>query len=190
MYETYFIGWLEFICYLILGVCKASQPIPGSRRKRAIVSSLYQDSLPSSRIKRQVTNTPTQMRSYGAVLRWQLMETCMTLLHVKKIWYSFLQACYEGSKIINKRQLSPSINICKFLSYSCGPGMRFQSPSGTPYYTRSIQCNWNRTWTPTTTLDSCVFYQCINPPVVCIVLYSQHLGRSNTVELKWFIPDH
>ncbi len=69
----------------ILGVCTASLAIPGSRRKRAVISKYYPDSFPGSRIKRQTTNTPTQLRSYGAVLRWNKYMWIM----VQQFWVSW-----------------------------------------------------------------------------------------------------
>ena len=54
------------------------------------------------------------------------------------------------------------------LGYSCGLGRMFESYEGDLYDEMWIQCNWNKTWTPTTELDTCKWVQCINPPMVGI----------------------
>ena len=36
------------------------------------------------------------------------------------------------------------------------------------YDTRTMQCQWNKTWTPTDILDECVWVQCMYPPQVII----------------------
>jgi hypothetical protein len=44
---------------------------------------------------------------------------------------------------------------------------KFESPETNDVYEeRWIHCNWNKSWTPVDTLDSCVWVQCINPPQV------------------------
>ena len=53
------------------------------------------------------------------------------------------------------------------MRYECGLARRFYnlelSSNGT-YQERMMQCNWNRSWTPESSLDPCVWVQCINPP--------------------------
>ena len=50
--------------------------------------------------------------------------------------------------------------------------MKFRdSITSTLYNYRTMECNWNKTWTPVSTLDTCVFYQCINPPLVSNFLH-------------------
>ena len=52
-------------------------------------------------------------------------------------------------------------------SYKCGAGRRFVDPvTKQPYYIRTMECQWNQSWTPTSSLDTCVWYQCVNPPQV------------------------
>ena len=51
------------------------------------------------------------------------------------------------------------------LTYECGLARRFKEPeSNLLYDTRSIVCNWNKTWTPYTEIDPCIWVACINPP--------------------------
>ena len=52
------------------------------------------------------------------------------------------------------------------LGYSCGLARMFQTEEGDLYDETWLTCNWNKTWTPTTELDQCVWIQCINPPEV------------------------
>lgn len=61
------------------------------------------------------------------------------------------------------------------LGYSCGLGRMFESYEGDLYDEMWIQCNWNKSWTPTTELDSCKWVQCINPPTVGIQFMNDHM---------------
>ena len=54
-----------------------------------------------------------------------------------------------------------------FFSYECGLARLFEDPYTNRLYTeRTIQCNWNGTWTPVDYLDHCVWIACLNPPMV------------------------
>ena len=51
------------------------------------------------------------------------------------------------------------------LLYQCGAARRFFSPDNESYYDDMwLACNWNKSWTPVDTLDSCNWVQCLNPP--------------------------
>ena len=51
------------------------------------------------------------------------------------------------------------------LRYQCGPARRFFSPDNESYYDDMwLECNWNKSWTPVDSLDSCNWVQCLNPP--------------------------
>ena len=53
------------------------------------------------------------------------------------------------------------------LRYQCGPARRFLDEDTEEHYDeRWLQCNWNKTWTRTDTLDVCDWVQCLNPPEV------------------------
>ena len=67
-----------------------------------------------------------------------------------------------------RRQTSEEENISFYgntLTYECGLARRFLDAETELLYDRkSITCNWNKTWTPSSELDSCVWVACINPP--------------------------
>ena len=67
-----------------------------------------------------------------------------------------------------RRQVNNEPNLSSYgntLTYECGLARRFEDPDSKLLYdTRSIMCNWNKTWSPHTELDSCVWVACINPP--------------------------
>ena len=69
--------------------------------------------------------------------------------------------------------------------------MKFRDPNTNSLYTyRTMECNWNKTWTPVATLDNCVFYQCANPPSVSniyILYWTWKMLEGNFVTCKcWF----
>ena len=51
------------------------------------------------------------------------------------------------------------------LRYECGLARRFYDPEAEEFYDeRTIQCNWNNTWSRHDYLDECVWTQCLYPP--------------------------
>ena len=51
------------------------------------------------------------------------------------------------------------------LRYECGLARRFYDPEVEELYdVRTIQCNWNNTWSRHDYLDECVWTQCLYPP--------------------------
>ena len=51
------------------------------------------------------------------------------------------------------------------LRYECGLARRFYDPEVEEFYDeRTIQCNWNNTWSRHDYLDECVWTQCLYPP--------------------------
>ena len=51
------------------------------------------------------------------------------------------------------------------LRYECGKARRFYDPELEELYDeRTIQCNWNNTWTRHDYIDECVWTQCLYPP--------------------------
>ena len=51
------------------------------------------------------------------------------------------------------------------LRYECGLARRFWDPEDEELYDeRTIQCNWNNTWSRHDYLDECVWTQCLYPP--------------------------
>ena len=51
------------------------------------------------------------------------------------------------------------------LRYECGPARKFMDEwTKELYQERTMQCNWNQTWTPVETIDPCVWTACLNPP--------------------------
>ena len=52
------------------------------------------------------------------------------------------------------------------LRYQCGSARRFYDPElEVEYDERLMSCNWNTTWTRHDSLDSCIWTQCLYPPV-------------------------
>ena len=43
------------------------------------------------------------------------------------------------------------------LGYSCGLARMFQTEEGDLYDEMWLTCNWNKTWTPVTELDQCMY---------------------------------
>ena len=59
------------------------------------------------------------------------------------------------------------IKLINFIRYECGLARKFFSKETRKTYNeRWMSCNWNKSWTPSDTLDECVWVQCINPPKV------------------------
>ena len=53
------------------------------------------------------------------------------------------------------------------LRYQCGKGRKFLDEDTKELYDeRWLECNWNKTWTRTDSLDTCVWVQCLYPPEV------------------------
>ena len=53
------------------------------------------------------------------------------------------------------------------LRYECGLGRKFLDDFSEQHYDEKwLQCNWNKTWTRTDTLDKCDWVQCLYPPEV------------------------
>ena len=56
------------------------------------------------------------------------------------------------------------------LGYRCGPERMFRNASvaegdeGTLYLERMITCQWDKTWTPSNTLEACAWLRCLRPP--------------------------
>ena len=51
------------------------------------------------------------------------------------------------------------------LRYECGKARRFYDPEAEEFYDeRTIQCNWNNTWSRHDYIDECVWTQCLYPP--------------------------
>ena len=44
--------------------------------------------------------------------------------------------------------------------------LSFENLSGELIDEMSLECHWNRSWTPATTLHDCVWVQCLTPPQV------------------------
>ena len=54
-----------------------------------------------------------------------------------------------------------------FSRYECGKARKFKdSVSEEIYDNRTMQCNWNQTWTMYDSIDECVWVQCLYPPKV------------------------
>ncbi|XP_059083342.1 sushi, von Willebrand factor type A, EGF and pentraxin domain-containing protein 1-like [Tigriopus californicus] len=51
------------------------------------------------------------------------------------------------------------------LEFFCGPSRKFRNSDGNLYNSWTITCQWNKSWTPGTTLDTCTWFQCLSPPV-------------------------
>ena len=51
------------------------------------------------------------------------------------------------------------------LRFECGKARRFYDPEAEELYDeRTIQCNWNNTWSRHDYIDECVWTQCLYPP--------------------------
>eukprot|EP00094_Tigriopus_californicus_P011789 TCALIF_11387-PA protein Name:"Similar to Svep1 Sushi, von Willebrand factor type A, EGF and pentraxin domain-containing protein 1 (Rattus norvegicus)" AED:0.18 eAED:0.20 QI:5/0.76/0.61/0.96/0.43/0.51/31/0/2019 len=46
------------------------------------------------------------------------------------------------------------------LEFFCGPSRKFRNSDGNLYNSWTITCQWNKSWTPGTTLDTCTWFQC------------------------------
>ena len=65
--------------------------------------------------------------------------------------------------------------------YECGLARLFEDPYTSRLYTeRTIQCNWNGTWTPVDYLNQCVWIACLNPPMV----NKDELRKNDLVDIK------
>ena len=52
------------------------------------------------------------------------------------------------------------------LRYECGKARKFFSEEQNETYTeRHMTCNWNTSWSPHSSLDPCVWVQCLHPPL-------------------------
>ena len=59
------------------------------------------------------------------------------------------------------------VKLINFNRYECGLARKFlNKETKKTYDERWMSCNWNKSWTPSDTLDECVWVQCINPPKV------------------------
>ena len=120
-------------------------------------------------------------RKYGANLRYVLHcpKVSKTTLYkielFKKCWPWGLQTyvlhiCLEPWRINAFLKSTILYNVhCTtwWTRYECGIARKFLSEeSETTYDERWMTCSWNKSWTPTDTLDKCVWVQCINPPEV------------------------
>ena len=60
-----------------------------------------------------------------------------------------------------------SLSFLMCYRYECGIAREFKDPSRKSLYKqRTIECNWNGTWTPVNALDICVWTACLYPPEV------------------------
>ena len=69
-------------------------------------------------------------------------------------------------------------NYMANLTYSCGTARRFLLPTGDHEVSQTMSCQWDKSWTPTPSLDPCDWVACLKPPTPPL---STHLRVSD-----WF----
>ena len=69
----------------------------------------------------------------------------------------------KQSELSDEERLQRTYGVS--LGYECGLARMFEDPETEQLYDmRWMGCNWNKTWTPYDSLDSCKWVACINPP--------------------------
>ena len=56
-------------------------------------------------------------------------------------------------------------NYMANLTYHCGTGREFKLPDESHTPTESMTCQWDKTWTPTSTINTCDWVACLKPPI-------------------------
>ena len=86
---------------------------------------------------------------------------------INSLQYPVVPSEVRTTNLVLKSEYNSSFiprNYMANLTYYCGSARKFLDADGNHKPTQSMTCQWDKSWTPTPTLDPCDWVACLKPP--------------------------